>query len=296
VDYDSPSDSNDYFYLPSWILGRVNVGGALPGTSGFPPDMSNPNLGYAMADQFNHAMRYPDEQNLYSILCNIAQNQGNAAPQISWRMLLELLNENDPSVQNAIVLNLHGELVPVPPIRNYSDAAKDPLYFQAGNGQGLGARSYRVVSQPEGLYYPTGVTVGVNVYAYDANPSEIPNSLCITCTAINTDADPREVVNATLFIPGATVSNLYQVIRTQGNSQTPYYRFISGTGGAPFLPYNGNTVITDASSATTLGATFYADNFTPSNRSVSGLRIQLLGITPTARPYFGPEFSLTKSP
>ncbi|HTB21296.1 MAG TPA: hypothetical protein VK914_01170 [bacterium] len=296
----------DYYYLPSWFLGRVNVGGSLPNTAGWPSDMISPNLGYAMADQFNHAMRYPDEQNLYSVLKQIAKNQNLPAPQISWRMLLELLNENDPSVQNAIILNLHGEMVPVPPLRNYSDAAKDPDYYYSNWGlAGLpGPRSFRAVSQPERLWYPTGSLAAVDVYGYDANPAEISTTGATpgVITYANGDASPNEVIDTiTLFVPHANTSNLYEIFRTQGNSQTPYYRFVSGvagSGGATFQTYNGGTVITDAGSATTTGATFYADDFTPAGRTgTAGLRIQLFGTTPTAREYNGgTPYSLVPSP
>jgi len=298
----------DYYYLPSWFLGRVNVGGSLPNTAGWPTDMISPNLGYAMADQFNHAMRYPDEVNLYNVLKQIAKNRSLPAPQISWRMLLELLNENDPSVQNAVILNLHGEMVPVPPLRNYSDAAKDPDYYYTNYAAaGLsGPRSYRAVSQPDRLWYPQGSNVAVNVYAYDANPSEIPTSVSSTPGVWTAgDASTNEVLDTiTLFVPHATTANLYEVFRTQGNSQIPYYRFVSGVAGSgaaghfnTFYP-SGVTVVTDASSQSGAGATFWADNYTPAGRTDSpGLRIQLFGTTPTAREYTGGSpFSLVPSP
>jgi hypothetical protein len=325
IDYNWDSSTNanstdlDYYYLPSWFLGRVNVGGAMPpntsssNSTNWPSDMESPNLGYAIADQFNQAMRYPDEQNLYNILVQIAQNQNppRPAPQMSWRMLLEKLDSNDPSVQNAIVINLHGEMVPVPPLRNYSDAAKDPDYYYS-NSLTLQAqanipapRSFRAVSQPERIWYPQSLTQSVDVYAYDANPSEIPTSVSWTPTV--GDAAPNEVVDTiTLFIPHATTANLYQIYRTQGNSLTPYYRFVAPTTPGNFtnLTYEpaGVTVVTDAPSAnasvgSNVGATFWADNYTPAGRSdMPGLRIQLYGTTPTARPYVGPEFSTIPSP
>ena len=313
VDYNYPSDYDDYYYLPSWFLGRINMGGSMPpgtvssSSAGWGSDMSSPNLGYAMADQFNHAMRYPDEQNLYNILTMTAQNQSppQAAPEMSWRMLLEKLNANDPSVQNAIILNLHGEMVPVPPLRNYSDAAKDPDYYYGTYATaGLpGPRSFRAVSQPDRIWYPQSLTQAVNVYAYDASPSEIPTSVSWTPTV--GDAASNELMDTiTLFVPHANTSNLYEVFRTQGNSLTPYYRFVSGVAGSgaagvfnTFYSATGVTIVTDGPTSGTAGATFYADNYTPSGRSdVPGLRIQLFGTTPTARPYAGPEYSLTPSP
>ncbi len=289
ADFDSPTASDDDYLSPTWFEGRVDVGGSLPGGVGFPGGSTN--LGYPMADQFNQAMRLPDEQNLYNVLCRIAENNGQAAPEMSWRLLLEKLNEDDPSVQNAVVANLHGEIVPVPPLRNYSDAAKDPTYYY-GNyaAAGLsGPRSFRAVAQPERLWYPNGVTVGVDVYAWDANANEIS---CDSCS--------NEVINTiTLFIPGATPANLAAVYRTQGNSQTPYYRFVTGTtamGFGGFVVPGTNELSDNASAA---AATFWADYITPTANGITrtaGLRIQLFGTTPTARTYFGPIYSMVPSP
>jgi hypothetical protein len=129
----------------------------------------------------------------------------------------------------------------------------------------------------------------------------------VTWTPTVGDASPNEIVDTiTLFVPHATTANLYQVFRTQGNSLTPYYRFVSPTVAGNFGPLtyypSGVTVVTDAPAAnanagSTVGATFWADNYTPAGRNVGqGLRIRLFGTTPTARPYDGPEFSLTPSP
>ncbi len=159
---------------------------------------------------------------------------------------------------------------------------------------GLPPRAWRAVTQPEQLLYPysassTSLTQAVDVYAYDANPAEVVY-----------DTPTSEVEDTiTLFIPGADTNNLYAIYRTQGNSQTPYYRFVAGAGGTPFNVYyaGGTTVVTDALSATPTGAPFYADVYTPPNRNIGpGLRIQLFGTTPTARPYVGPEQSALPSP
>jgi Tfp pilus assembly protein PilV len=276
----------DYYYLPSWFLGRINIGGSLPGTTGWPAD-ALPNLGYAMADQYNHAMRYPDELNLYKILCQIAQNQGSQAPQMSLRMLMELLAENDPSVQNAIVVNLHGEMLPLPPLRNYSDAARDPDYYYAGS-----LRSYRAVTQPEQLWYnsATSVSPAVRVYAYDSNPSELTNG-----AGTNGDANPLNLIDTiTVFVPNATLANLAQMERVQGNSQTYYKRFILNATAGGFNTYtNGTyTAISDAPSGIAPAAgncTYLADIYSPPGRgTLTGLRIRMFGVTPTARVYNGP--------
>ena len=48
-----------------------------------------------------------------------------AVPEISEQMLIEEMQSKPQSFLNALIINLHGELLPLPPIRNYSDAAKD---------------------------------------------------------------------------------------------------------------------------------------------------------------------------
>src|SRR6185369_11899898 len=67
--------------------------------------------------------------------------------------------------RNALVVNLHGELLPMPALRNYSDAAKDPL----------AAPEVRVVTHPEKLRTvrdPAGAATEAarfRVYAYTTN-------------------------------------------------------------------------------------------------------------------------------
>jgi len=286
IDYDNVG-TNDYYYLPSWFLGRIDVGGWLPGSAGYPTDAAQ-NEYYPIADQYNHAMRYADEANLYSVISQVAKNQGASEPEVSYRMLLEELNDGSADVQNAIILNLHGEMVPVPPLRNYSDAARDPDHYETDRvAAGLPGRAWRAVTQPERLWYNITVTAqsqypGVNVYAYDATPSEMAN-----------DTPTTELVDTiTLFVPGADTSNLHEIDRIQGNSQTPYYRWITTTANGGFSSYTNGTytaVTENGANPTnvTYTATFWADKYTPPGRGVTGLRIILYGTTPTARSYAG---------
>jgi hypothetical protein len=122
----------------------------------------------------------------------------------------------------------------------------------------------------------------VNVYAYDANPSELVN-----------DTPTTELVDTiTLFVPGADTSNLKEIDRIQGNSLTPYYRWISSTAMGFGTYTNGTyTAITENGANPvnmTYTATFWADKYTPPGRGVTGLRIMLFGTTPSARAYTGP--------
>jgi hypothetical protein len=56
------------------------------------------------------------------------------------------------------MINLHGELFPFPPVRNYSDAAKDP--------ETVALRGIRVVTHPEQLAYGNADALRLRVYSY----------------------------------------------------------------------------------------------------------------------------------
>jgi prepilin-type N-terminal cleavage/methylation domain-containing protein len=91
-----------------------------------------------MADHYNHALRYPDERDA-ALAAGLDPREG------TWRLLLENMSKTDDHKddhKNAIFLNLHGEVIPLPPLRNYSDPAKDPE-----NVSGV-----RVVTHPEWLW------------------------------------------------------------------------------------------------------------------------------------------------
>lgn len=162
---------------------------------------------YTVADQYNNAIRYPDEVAIYnqvsyaaSLVNNSAANgigvsiANTAVTEISERMLLEGMNSAPASFQNSMIINLHGELLPLPPMRDYSDAAKDPggwltnnyvnstpATFIPSSALGFnnmaatfvnGTSGLRVTAHPELLYYPgqtstsTAVTFKLRVYAY----------------------------------------------------------------------------------------------------------------------------------
>ncbi|MEZ6007643.1 MAG: prepilin-type N-terminal cleavage/methylation domain-containing protein [Planctomycetota bacterium] len=100
-------------------------------------DAGNP-VPFAMADMHNHCMRSPDEVARFD--ARVAAGQED--PEIpTWRMLLDRMIAQPNRYHNAILLNLHGELLPMPAVRNYSDAAKIPD-VKAG---------WRAVAHPEKL-------------------------------------------------------------------------------------------------------------------------------------------------
>lgn len=112
-------------YNPDVLKGQMNVDGTDQNAlfqgpnAGYLPDAQVP---YSFADEFNHAMRYPQEQDKYNVAVSAANHKN--VPEMSLRMLLEQMYAGN--LKNAIIVNLHAELIPTPPMRNYSDAAKVP--------------------------------------------------------------------------------------------------------------------------------------------------------------------------
>ncbi|HEY9724388.1 MAG TPA: hypothetical protein V6D47_20465 [Oscillatoriaceae cyanobacterium] len=72
---------------------------------------------FAWADQFNNALRYPEEYTKW-------YNAGEDLDDIPLDLLLEFMAEGQ--LKNAIVVNVNGSVLPIPPVRNYSDAARVP--------------------------------------------------------------------------------------------------------------------------------------------------------------------------
>ena len=172
-------NASTYYYVPDNIRARVNVDGVERNGFSDGPTGTNP-VPYSLADFFNHGMRYPDEVALWEArVAAIEQREQEIAAALAagtppppelddmskeptMRILLEELYSDPDKYRNALMINLHGELLPMPALRNYSDAARDPDHnpFQ------------RVVVHPEELR--TDITVPdplrLRVYAYHADP------------------------------------------------------------------------------------------------------------------------------
>ncbi len=124
--------------------------------------------GGSVADQFNHAVRYPDEDRLFLAATNRADFLKIPRPEPSLMMILNQLNIQPNAYRNAIFVNLHGNTLPLPPMRNYSDPAKDPVLFP----------NVRVVTHPERIWYDSNDTADYNdrvrlrVYSYVTNPDD----------------------------------------------------------------------------------------------------------------------------
>ena len=149
------------YYVPSLVKGRANIDGVV--TNGFDA-AANP-WPYALADQHNHCMRLPEEEALFEQ--RVAAGVENE-DEPTWRIFLERLNSDPDRYRNAIVVNLHGELLPLPPVRNYSDAAREPERLPG----------VRAVTHPEKLRAVRGTDdVRLRVYTYRKDPAVLPERL-----------------------------------------------------------------------------------------------------------------------
>jgi type II secretory pathway pseudopilin PulG len=147
------------YYVPGNVRARVNIDGT---TTNDYHATNNP-YPYALADQYNHAMRHPAESALYqNRLAAGQETEGN----LTYRLLLDDMVANPNNYRNAIFINLHGELVPMPSIRNYSDAAKDPAAYP----------QWRVVTHPEKIRYGLAEDMKLRVYSYLEDPSIAGNN------------------------------------------------------------------------------------------------------------------------
>lgn len=156
---------DDYYYPYDFFRGRIltdlTAADGGPELNGYDDDSSSDHYNpwpYALADQYNHAMRYQDEATYYA-----KRKLANPNEEMTLRLLLDDMYMNPDNYTNAIVVNLHGELLPFPPIRNYSDAAKDPSRADL--------QDVRVVTHPEQLRYNNATDVKLRVYSYTMNPA-----------------------------------------------------------------------------------------------------------------------------
>ncbi len=152
--------ASTWYYVPDLFKARVRMDGSL--INGYDP-AKNPHP-YALADRFNHAMRLPEERELFDARV-AAGLEDPESP--TWRLLLEDMCSQPERYKNAILMNLHGELLPMPPLRNYSDPARSPT----------AAPGLRVVTHPEKLRFRRGAAVSssedvrLRVYAWRRNPA-----------------------------------------------------------------------------------------------------------------------------
>jgi type II secretory pathway pseudopilin PulG len=196
---------DDYYYPSFFFRGRISVDGT--DTNGYDPK-TNPQP-YAIADQYNNAMRYYDEKALYDSRKTAAANQDPpVTEEMTWRLLMDDMYMNPQNYTNALIINLHGELMPFPPVRNYSDAAKSP-----GTA---GLQNVRAVTHPEQLVYAANSWVTLRVYTYTDPPSAtsiMPVPLTIRINGLNSwnPSNPAGCKMAAPPLAGDTTCNVQAI-------------------------------------------------------------------------------------
>lgn len=134
---------------------------------------ANP-LPFTVADRFNHAMREPEARALFEARVAAGLDDPGEPPL---QLLLEDMYRDPDRFRSAIVLNLHGDVLPYPPLRNDSDAARDPDLHPG----------VRVVTHPAHLRpkrdpdgdgdHSDSQDLELRVYAYKTDPRSGPDVL-----------------------------------------------------------------------------------------------------------------------
>ncbi len=204
---------------------------------------------YALADQFNHAVRYPEEVRRYNMALAAAQAETSDPkkwPEISLRMLLEKMNTTPDEFRNVLLINLGGEMLPIPPMRNFSDAAKwpdgqiaqiafgantfpldapNPPVTMVASGPAtyiyedtMSLLNYRVVTHPEQLAYNSSSTaVTLRVYPYMMRPGSFPADMALPVI--------------TLFFPNDNISfGASDIQKINGNPAIGYSKVTAAAG------------------------------------------------------------------
>jgi type II secretory pathway pseudopilin PulG len=201
-----------HYYVAGRFKGRVNVDGVI--INDYDGDATSPTYNpypFALADQYNNALRYYDELELFNNRV-AAGTEDEKVPTL--RLLLDEMNENPAKFANALFVNLHGELLPAPPVRNYSDPAKNPE-----NIPGI-----RVVTHPEQLMYKDTESVRLRVYAFISEPYRYYTSY--SGTAYEPRAGNDMVREVKIYIPESydTAGNMFTI----NSSDVTVYRIQGG--------------------------------------------------------------------
>jgi prepilin-type N-terminal cleavage/methylation domain-containing protein len=183
--------TNQYYYNPTLMFGVLNE----DGLAGSGANYNTSSFHYA--DSFNHGMRYPDELTAWT---NYSAASGNTAPTL--HMLWEQLNSSSVPLKNALMMNLGGQVMAFPPIRNYSDPAKVPAWMPG----------VRVVTHPQKMQYVSGGQVKLRVYSY-VTPEYVTATSTVPMVYVST---------ISVFIPASIPSSKIS-IRALSNGSTAYY-------------------------------------------------------------------------
>jgi hypothetical protein len=112
-------ESPGALYVPEYFTGRIRT------EAGVRNDWDaarNPHP-HAVADRHNHCLREPEAMALWEARVAAGLEDPKAPPL---QVLLELMHREPARFRNAIFVNLHGEGLPFPPLRNHSDPAIAP--------------------------------------------------------------------------------------------------------------------------------------------------------------------------
>lgn len=278
-----PSGSaSAYYYVPDNMRARVNVDGTE--RNGYEPTLNK--RPYALADFFNHAMRYPEEKALWDArVADVQAKEAEIAAALAasmappdkltdmskeptLRLFLEDLNTNPAKYKNALVLNLHGELLPMPALRNYSDPAKSQSAYP----------NLRVVTHPEELRTirdPVGGTTAdlrFRMYAFGYRTGSSPYSWY---TPVMNDPMVVEFVGVNLTDP------------MDGAKLAPSHLLESCPGGVlvgTSSDYTGWQSAVHATASATANEMNYRAEWVPPSGGADGFTRVYLFNTPTACP------------
>ena len=225
-------NASTFYYVPDMMKARMSFDGVEKG--GYDAN-TNP-YPYALADFYNHAMRYPREKAYHDArvaavqarqaAIELASGGGVTPPaplydmsvEPTLRLFYEDLCTDPDRYRNALIINLHGELIPFPSLRNYSDPAKSPETLA----------DVRVVTHPEELRTrrePAGAgidDVKLRVYAYNTNPDTysgpplMPEANPIALQVMNVDLTDSASANG--LMAGVELQNLQGGVSVGGTS------------------------------------------------------------------------------
>lgn len=224
-----PASQETMYYDPKVISGRLNVDGTFQ--NGTPGSASQPS--YSLTDQFNHAVRYPEEIALFNGATTYAAANNLPRPELSWRMLIEQMNSNPASFKNIVLINLHGESIPLPAMHNYSDAAKAPDTGQSPN--------LRLVTHPELLSYSSGSTeVTLRVYGYVAGGRMNGSGTHI----VDSIAESTVIPEGTVLIKNVAPASLSITAQKLSGSRTVPYAWADAGADMTVAASGSDTLIT----------------------------------------------------
>ncbi len=232
-------------------------------------DATNNPVPYALADQYNNSMRYYDEQATFN-----ARYAAGLDTEPTYRLLLDNMMMYPASYTNAILINLHGELFPFPPIRNYSDPAKAPDTVATAPNN---LQNIRVVTHPEFLAY--GSTTP-NPALYPA--SENCHGLTAGQQCINLRVYSYEAPSGSSSYAGTGYLNVPITVMIPGVDLTPngtlaVTRIEGGTTQTPGTPYAASNAVVAPS-----GSRMYATVSVVMNGTVPNTLIKLYNSPITA--------------